>query len=121
MIAVVDDDASVREATKGLLRSIGYEACTFASAEEFLDSNKSRDSACIITDVHMPGIDGLELQARLAEEGSHLPIIFITAFPAEDLRNRALRSGAFGFLDKPFDDDELIRCLETALGRNSVN
>src|SRR5262245_16908168 len=115
MISIVDDDASVREATRGLVRSLGYAAATFASAEEFLNSDRLDETACLITDVQMPGLSGVDLQSRLAAEGRRMPVIFITAFPEERIRARAMAAGAFGFLSKPFQDESLIGCLEKAL------
>ena len=85
MISIVDDDESVREATKGLVRSLGYVAATFASAEEFLNSDRVNDTSCLITDVQMPGLNGIELQSRLTAMGRRIPIIFVTAFPQERL------------------------------------
>ena len=115
MISVVDDDASVREATKGLIRSLGYAAATFASAEEYLDSDHVADTACLITDVKMSGMSGVELQDRLIAAGYRTPIIFMTAFPEERTRVRALNAGALAFLSKPFDDDHLVECLNKAI------
>ena len=108
MISIVDDDPSVREATKGLVRSLGYGAAAFASAEDFLQSDQVNDTACLITDVQMPGLSGVELQSRLIAQGNCTPIIFITAFPEQRIRARALEAGAVGFLSKPFDEDCLI-------------
>jgi FixJ family two-component response regulator len=115
MISIVEDDASVREATKGLVRSLGYSAATFASAEEYLRSERVRDTACLITDVQMPGMSGIDLQDRLIADGRRTPIIFVTAYPEERIRARALRAGAVGFLSKPFTDESLIECLDRAL------
>jgi len=115
VISIVDDDESVREATKGLVRSLGYTAATFESAEEFLESGRMRDTSCIITDVQMRGVSGVELQSRLIADGYRLPMIFITAFPEAPIRARALEAGAFGFLSKPFNDEHLIGCLDRAL------
>jgi FixJ family two-component response regulator len=115
MISIVDDDASVREATKGLIRSLGYSAVTFASAEDYLRSEQVRDTSCLIADVQMPGMSGVDLQYRLIADGHRTPIIFVTAFPEERTRARALEAGAFGFLSKPFDDECLIKCLDKAL------
>lgn len=115
MISIVDDDESVREATKGLVRSLGYGAVTFASAEEFLGSDRLRETSCLITDVQMPGIDGVELQKRLLADGHRVPIIFITAFPEQRIRDHVLARGAFGLLSKPFSDESLIGCLDRAL------
>ena len=116
MISIVDDDESVREATKGLVRSLGYGAATFASAEEFLGSDRLRETSCLITDVQMPGIDGVELQKRLLADGYRVPIIFITAFPEDRIRRSVLEAGAVGFLSKPFEEAVLIEHLQTALG-----
>jgi FixJ family two-component response regulator len=118
VISIVDDDESVREATKGLVRSLGYVAATFASGEEFLNSDRVNDTSCLITDVQMPGLDGLELQSRLTAMDRHVPIIFVTAFPQERIRARALKAGAFGFLSKPFSDASLIACLDRALAED---
>jgi FixJ family two-component response regulator len=94
MISIVDDDESVREATKGLVRSLGYTAATFASAEDFLQSNQVNDTSCLITDVQMPGLSGVELQSQLIAQGNSTPMIFVTAFPEERTRARALKAGA---------------------------
>jgi FixJ family two-component response regulator len=115
VISIVDDDESVREATTGLVRSFGYVAVTFASAEEFLQSDRVRDTSCLISDVQMSGLSGVELQDRLNAAGHRVPIIFITAFPEERIRARVLKAGACGFLTKPFSDDSLFECLDTAL------
>ncbi len=115
MISIVDDDRAVRAATRGLVRSLGYDVSTFASAEEFLASERLHDTSCLITDLHMPGLSGIELQDRLIAQGHHLPIVFITAFPEESLRRRALEAGAICFLSKPYSDDRLIDCLDRAL------
>lgn len=115
MISIVDDDQAVRAATRGLVRSLGYNVSTFASAEEFLGSERLHDTSCLITDLHMPGLSGIDLQQRLIAQGHHLPIVFITAFPEESLRTRALEAGAIGFLSKPYSDEKLIDCLDRAL------
>jgi len=119
MIAIVDDDASVREATKSLVRSLGYEAATFCSAEEFLGSAQLNTAACLITDVRMPGMSGVELQDRLIAEGHCLPTVFISAFSDERVKQKVLESGALGYLRKPFDESRLIACIDTALKRQS--
>jgi FixJ family two-component response regulator len=120
VISVVDDDESVREAIKGLIRSLGYVAATFASAEEFLKSERVHETACLITDVQMPGMSGIELQSRLIAKGHRLPIIFITAFPEAKARAQALAAGALGFLSKPFSDEKLISYLDEALARRGA-
>ena len=115
LIAIVDDDDSVRSAVLGVLKSIGVTARSFASGEEFLVSGLWREIACLITDIRMPGISGLELQARLAEEDCRIPIIFITAYGDARVRMQAMRGGALVFLRKPFDDKVLIESVHTAL------
>ena len=114
-IAVVDDDDSVREATSKLLHLLGYSAASFASAEDFLKSDRVRDVSCLITDVQMPGMSGIELQSRLISDGNLMPIIFLTAFPEEALRDRVLKRGALAYLTKPLQEESLITCLDYAL------
>lgn len=97
LISIVDDDEPVREATRGFIMSLGYAAETFSSGEAFLKSDRVRDTACLLTDVQMPGVNGLELQRRLTEQGYPLPIIFITAFPGAKVRAEALAAGALAF------------------------
>ena len=115
MIAIVDDDEAVREAMKTLVRSLGYGASTFGSAEEFLKSEQVSDTSCLITDLQMPGLSGLDLQDRLIARGHRIPIIFITAYPDENVRTRAMKAGAVGFLSKPCNDDHLLGYLDKAL------
>ena len=115
MIAIVDDNDGVRDATKGLVQSLGYNASTFASAEEFLKSEQIHATSCLITDLQMPGLSGIDLQDRLIAQGHRIPIIFITAYPEESVRARAMKAGAVGFLSKPYDDGHLIGCLNKAL------
>jgi FixJ family two-component response regulator len=117
MIAIVDDDRSVREAAKTLIGSLGYATAAFASAEDFLKSGHLRDTACLITDVQMPGMSGVDLQDHLTANGHSTPVIFVTAYPEESVRARALDAGAFGFLSKPFTEESLIECLGRALER----
>jgi FixJ family two-component response regulator len=117
VISIVDDDASIRVATDNLLRSLGYTVHTFASAEEFLQSSHFNDTSCVIADVQMPAMSGVELQALLLAQGHPVPFIFITAFPEETIRMRAMKAGATCFLTKPFDRLSLIKCLDTALQR----
>jgi FixJ family two-component response regulator len=114
-ISIVDDDDSVREAAEALVRSLGYVAATFASAEAYLQSGRVRDTSCLIADVQMPGMSGIDLQTRLIADGYHTPVIIVTAFPAESVRDRALKAGAIGFLTKPFSSDRLIECIGKAL------
>lgn len=115
LIAVVDDDESVRTAVHGVLKSVGLLTRTFTSAEEFLQSGHQGETACLITDIHMPGMSGLELQATLAEQDCRMPIIFITAYGDASKRTQAMRGGAVEFLVKPFDDEVLLETVRTAL------
>jgi FixJ family two-component response regulator len=117
MISIVDDDTSVREATADLVHSLGYDANTFASAEQFLESGQIDDSSCVISDLQMPGMSGLELQECLRAQGHRVPIIFITAFPRANARQRAFDGGAVAFLTKPFEELSLIQALEAATKR----
>ena len=115
MIAIVDDDEALREAMKSLVRSLGYGVSTFGSAEEFLNSERISDTSCLITDLHMPGLSGLDLQDLLIAQGHRFPIIFLTAYSDENVRIRAMKAGAVGFLSKPCNDDHLLGCIEKAL------
>ena len=118
MIAIVDDDESVCRALKRLVRSLGMEADTFLSGQEFVDLIEAMPSFrvdCLVLDVQMPGINGLEVQRRLVSGGSSLPIIFITAHDEPSVRERALGMGALAFLRKPFDDELFVRTLQAAL------
>lgn len=115
VISIVDDDESVREATKGLLEARGYSAETFSGAEEFLRSGHLEDTNCLITDVRMPGLNGIELHRRLLDIGYRIPVIFITARPDARTRQQALQAGAYGFLNKPYSEEGLIQCLVAAL------
>jgi len=115
MIAIVDDDDSIRTALQGLMKEAGYPAVAFASAEEFLQSGKQQETGCLIADIRMPGISGLELQAKLNEDHHRIPIIFITAHGDEDMRLQALRRGAVEFLAKPFDEERLLDSIRAAL------
>ena len=117
VISVVDDDASVRVATDNLLSALGYIVHTFASADEFLRSVHFNDTSCVIADVQMPTMSGVELQALLLARGQRVPFIFITAFPDETVRARVRKFGAICLLTKPFDRQSLIKCLDTALHR----
>ena len=118
MVVVVDYDEAVREATKSLMRSVGYNASTFGSADEFLESEQVHDTSCLITDLNMPGLSGIDLQDHLVAGGYCIPTIFITGYPDDSVRARAMNAGAVGFLSKPFTDDHLIACIERALKAN---
>jgi FixJ family two-component response regulator len=115
LVAIVDDDESVRSALQGLMKAVGLYAQAFASAEEFLQSGRQHDTACLITDIRMPGMSGLELQARLKAERCRIPTIFITAHGDTNIRMQALRAGAVEFLAKPFNDDVLLEHVRAAL------
>ena len=117
VISVVDDDASVRAATTRLLKSLGFTAHAFASANEFLQSPRLRDTSCLIAEVQMPGMSGVQLQEHLIAQGHSTPIIFITAFPEDSIREQAMNAGAICFLSKPFDGARLIECVDRALKR----
>jgi tungstate transport system substrate-binding protein len=115
LISIVDDDALARDGIRELVESLGYRATTFESAEDFLKSRLVAETACLITDLQMPGLSGLELQDALRSLRYHTPVILITAFPSEKHRTRALDNGAVGFLSKPFDEASLIKCLTAAI------
>ena len=115
IISVVDDDPSVRTATARLLRSMGFSVYAFASAQEFLSSPQLSETSCVIADVQMPGMTGVELQEYLIAHDHGMPVIFITAFPHDRLRERAINAGAVCFLSKPFDEARLLECVEQAL------
>jgi FixJ family two-component response regulator len=119
MISIIDDDRFARDAIGDLVQSLGYEVETFESAERFLESGRLAETSCLITDLHMPGLDGLGLQSRLVADGDCTPVIFVTAFPEEKFPERAISARAVGFLSKPFDESSLIHCLETALSPGS--
>jgi FixJ family two-component response regulator len=120
LISIIDDDPSVRVATNRLVRSLGYAAHTFASADGFLQSPDVNDAACVIADIQMPGMSGIELQSFLIAQGRSVPMIFITAFPEESIRSRVLKAGAVCFLSKPFDGTILIELIDIALKRHDV-
>jgi FixJ family two-component response regulator len=117
-ISVVDDDDSMRESLRGLIRSIGFSANIFASAEEFLKSDHVRNTDCLILDVRMPGMNGLELQRQLTVSRREIPVIFITAHGDEEARARALEKGAVAYLSKPFSEDALLNAVYSALDSN---
>ena len=116
-IAVVDDDQGIRDALAGLISSLGSEPLCYESAEKFLASAERRDVACIIVDVRMPGMNGLDLQNSLNAEGGAPPIIFMTSYRDEHTRRRALTGGAAFFLGKPVEVTELIDCIHSTLSR----
>ena len=115
IVMIVDDDDSIRRAVRRLMKSFGLAVETFTSAEEFLGSERLEKTSCLILDVHMPGMDGLQLQQRLVASNHAIPIIFITAFTDDRARVQALEAGAIGYLAKPFADDELLDCIHAAL------
>ena len=115
MVAIVDDDDLMRTALQGLLKSAGLLAQAFASADEFLRSGHQHDTACLITDIRMPGMSGLELQAQLNGDHCRIPTIFITAHGDAKMRMQAMRAGAVEFLAKPFDDEALLESVRAAL------
>ncbi|HWX07733.1 MAG TPA: response regulator [Bradyrhizobium sp.] len=120
VISVIDDDASVRAATDNLLSSHGYLVQAFASAEEFLQSTHLHSSSCVIADVQMPGMSGLDLLTHVRAQGHDAPFIFITAFPEDSVRARALKAGAIGFLAKPYAAPALINCVKIALRQGDL-
>jgi FixJ family two-component response regulator len=115
VISIIDDDASIRAGLNNLVRSLEYIVCTFASAEQFLQSVQLHNTSCVIADVRMPGMSGVQLQSHLRSQGYPVPFIFITAVPDETTRKQALNDGAICFLAKPFDEDTLIDCLNAAV------
>jgi FixJ family two-component response regulator len=115
MVAIVDDDDLMRTALQGLLKSAGLPAQAFPSAEEFLRSGHQHDTACLITDIRMPGMSGLELQAQLNADRCRIPTIFITAHGDAKMRMQAMRAGAVEFMAKPFDDEALLESVRAAM------
>jgi FixJ family two-component response regulator len=115
LVAIVDDDDLMRSALQGMLKSVGFPSQAFASAEEFLKSGQQCLTACLIADIRMPGMSGLELQAKLNAEHCRIPTIFITAHGDTKMRMQALRAGAVEFLAKPFDDEVLLESVQPAL------
>ena len=115
LVLVVDDDDLMRKSTRRLLRSAGFRVEAFASAEEFLKSGLAAETACLILDLRMPGMNGLQLQQRLTGEGRLIPIIFITAQDNEEIRRQAMRAGAVDFLQKPFSEEALLKAIRNAL------
>jgi FixJ family two-component response regulator len=117
LVSVVDDDESVRDAIKNVLRSAGLRAETYASAEDFLDTGHPENSDCVILDIRMPGMNGLQLQRRLTDDGYAIPTIFVTAYADESSRQQAVKAGASAFLLKPFDPNGLLRSVQSVLSR----
>lgn len=120
LIGIVDDDAGVRDAISSLVRSLGFRAAVFPSADDFLRSEELKQAACLILDVRMPGTTGLDLQALLTERPWRLPIIFATGYADEDAQTKALMNGAVAFLYKPFADDTLFAAIRLALSQISI-
>jgi FixJ family two-component response regulator len=120
VIAIVDDDEAVRLATTKLVRLHGFDAHSFASAEEFLESSVVAEASCLVTDVRMPGMSGVDLQDRLIALGRRIPVIFITAFPEERRQRKALGAGATCFLTKPFAGQTLMQYIDMALARRAA-
>jgi FixJ family two-component response regulator len=114
-VSIVDDDESVRHSVGALVRSLGYTAHAFPSGEDFLNSAAAEATDCLVADIQMPGMSGIELQQALATRGSKLPIIFITAFPQDRFRQQVLAAGAVCLLGKPCDGDELANYIESTL------
>jgi FixJ family two-component response regulator len=115
IVSIIDDDASVRAGMESLVMSLGFVARVFESAEEFLRSSRVEDTSCLITDVQMPGMSGLELQSQLISQGVAVPIILITGFPEQSARERALAAGALAYLEKPFDGGAMASLLRGVL------
>jgi FixJ family two-component response regulator len=120
IVMIVDDDESMRKAVRRLIKSSGFAVETFASAEDFLASGRVDATACLVLDVQMPGLNGLELQCRLITERYHIPIVFITAYNDENAREQALRAGAVGYLVKPFEEADLLNGINLALQRYEI-
>jgi FixJ family two-component response regulator len=121
MISIIDDDVCAREATEHVIRSSGYTVATYASAEDFLSSEHINDTSCLIADVHLPGLSGVELYHRLRADGFAVPTIFVTGHPDETTRTQALAAGAVAFLSKPFGKKILLDCVKAvALSRNGT-
>jgi len=116
MVAIIEDDESYRVAVRRLLKSAGFSARSFASAEDFLSSGEQRETGCLIADIRMPGMSGLDLQSKLNSDHCPIPTIFITAHGDEKMRLQAMRGGAVKFLAKPFDGEVLIEAVRVALG-----
>jgi FixJ family two-component response regulator len=121
MVSIVDDDPLAREGIRELVESLGYKALAFVSAHDFLQSGAVAATGCLITDLQMPGLSGLDLQERLHAQGYRTPVILITAYPNEKHRSRAMSAGAIGFLSKPFAERCLVECLTVAMNRMAAS
>jgi FixJ family two-component response regulator len=115
LISIVDDDELIRDAATGLIKSLGYNAVAFASAEDFLSSRQLSQTACLIADINMPEMSGLDLHRELSASGKPIPTVLITAYPDDGVRKRALSAGVIGYLIKPFEEDDLLACVRSAL------
>lgn len=115
LVCIVDDDKWARGGLQDLVASLGYESSCFESAEQFIESGAVRSAKCLITDLHMPGLSGLDLQSWLRSKGYRVPIIIVTAYPNEKHRARAFEEGALGFLTKPCDERSLVDCIKLAI------
>jgi FixJ family two-component response regulator len=118
LVAIVDDDESIRNATRDLLRSAGFSAATFEDAESFLGSASRASAACVVADIRMPGMTGLELYQALVASGDGIPTVIITAHPEDATRSRAREAGITCYLSKPFAPDELVECVREALAKH---
>ena len=121
LVAIVDDDASVRQSTRRLIRSFGYRAEAFGSGEEFLSCASAAETACLVLDVRMPNMDGLEVQRRLVERAARIPIVFLTGRASDDEERRARSAGAVAFLRKPVGKDALLQAIRTVLHRPAAH
>ncbi|MEZ2131938.1 MULTISPECIES: response regulator transcription factor [unclassified Sinorhizobium] len=119
LIAIVDDDESMREAIKGLMRSLGFDTETFSSADDFLRFPNLRNTTCLVSDIHMPGMSGIDLHRRLVALGQAIPTVLITAYSDENGRARGLGTDIVCFLTKPFDEQDLLDCIRSAVSRGS--
>ena len=115
LISIIDDDEGMREAIRGLMRSLGFAVAAFPSAVDFLEYSNFRETSCLIADVQMTGMTGIELYSRLRESGYAIPTVLITAYPNDSVRARVLSDGVICYLSKPFDDDALLGCIYSAL------
>ncbi len=119
LIAIVDDDQSMREATRGLMRSLGFDAEAFSSAGDFLRFPDLRRTDCLVTDIHMPGMSGIDLHRQLVALGESIPTVLITAYPSGNVHARGLGPDVVGYLEKPFSEQDLLSCVRSALARGS--